>query len=153
MSKLLEQTIPVTLADELRDGCGVTRELLSDIVSEPCRSFPERNVKAARVARLIQAQAWVDAALALTDLELPQWQVRRLVHDDGEWHCALSRQREMPDWLDQPIETRHADMALAILSAFLEARRVGAVSTQACVPGALRCNAAVYEPLCCENFA
>ena len=153
MSKLLEQTIPVTLADELRDGCGVTREFLSDIISETCRRFPERNVKAARVARLRQAQAWIDAALALIDLELPQWQVRRLVHDEGEWHCALSRQREMPDWLDQSVETHHADMALAILSAFVEARRVGAVCEPDCMPGALRRNAAVYEPLCCENFA
>ena len=28
-----------------------------------------------------------------------QWQVRRIVYDAGEWHCALSRQRELPDWV------------------------------------------------------
>jgi len=41
--------------------------------------------------------------LALIDLELPPWQVRRIAYDEGEWHCALSRQRELPDWLDQSI--------------------------------------------------
>ena len=75
----------------------------------------ERNAKADRIEQLIQSQAWTDAALALIELELPQWQLRRLVYDDGEWYCALSRQREMPDWLDQSVESHHADLARAIL--------------------------------------
>ena len=127
MSTLLEQTFPTTLGDRLRDAYGVTAEFLSDIIKETCRRFPsaEGSAKAARVERLIQSQAWTDAALALIDLELPQWQVRRLAYDEGEWYCALSRQREVPDWLDESIETRHANLALAILSAFIEARRVG----------------------------
>ena len=68
--------------------------------------------------------AWTDAALALIELELPQWRVRRLAYDDGEWYCSLSRGRELPDWLDQPVEGRHADLALAILSAFVEGASV-----------------------------
>ena len=40
--------------------------------------------------------AWTEAALALIDLELPQWQVRRIAYDEGEWYCALSRAREFP---------------------------------------------------------
>jgi hypothetical protein len=155
MSILLEKTVPTTLTDQLRDACGVTAEFLSDIINETCRRFPSTNsnAKAARVERLITSQAWTDAALALIDLELPQWRVRRLVYDDGEWHCALSRQRELPDWLDQPIETRHADMALAILSAFVEARCVSASAQRTSVPGAPRRVDAIYEPLCSENFA
>ena len=128
MSLLLEQQAPVELGDRMRDACGVTAEFLSDIISEACRRFPstEGSAKAARVERLIQSQAWTDAALALINLELPQWQVRRLAYDEGEWHCALSRQRELPDWLDQSIETRHGDLALAILTAFVEAQRASA---------------------------
>ena len=80
--------------------------------------------KTARIERLIGSGAWTDAALALIDLELPQWQIRRIAYDEGEWHCALSRQRELPEWLDQSIETHHADLALAILSAFVDAQRV-----------------------------
>ena len=114
----------------------MTAEFLADIVNETCRRFPSQSQtgKTARVERLIRSGAWTDAALALIDLELPQWQVRRLVYDEGEWHCALSRQRELPDWLDEPIETRHADLALAILSAFVEAQRLTASSSRPSVP-------------------
>ena len=83
---------------------------------------------------MIQLRAWTDAALALIDLELPLWQVRRIAYDEGEWHCALSRERELPDWLDQSIEARHTDLALAILSAFVEAQRISAPSSQTSVP-------------------
>ena len=152
MSILLEQA---ALSDRLRDACGVTAEFLSDIISETCRRFPstEGSAKAARVERLIQSQAWTDAALALIDLELPQWQIRRLAYDDGEWYCALSRQRELPDWLDQSIETRHADLALAILSAFVEARRVSTSAPRTGVPTVPQAATAWYEPMYSDNFA
>ena len=154
MSILLEQTFPATLADRLRDACGVTAEFLSDIIQETCRRFPsEGSVKAARVERLIQSQAWTDAVLALIDLELPQWQVRRLAYDEGEWYCALSRQREVPDWLDESIEARHADLALAILSAFVEVQRVSAPSPRTSVPAVTRDASRAYEPVCSDNFA
>jgi hypothetical protein len=154
MSILLEQTFHTTLGDRLRDAYGVTAEFLSDIIKETCRRFPsEGSSKAARVERLIQSQAWTDAALALIDLELPQWQVRRLAYDDGEWYCALSRQREVPDWLDQSIETHHADLALAILSAFVEARRVSEPSSRTSVPDTPRRVDELYEPVCSDNFA
>src|SRR5438445_3489114 len=140
MSILSEQTFAAALDDRLRDAHGVTAELLSDIVSESCRRFPCNggNAKAARVERLIQSKAWTDAALALIDLELPQWQVRRLAYDEGEWYCALSRERELPNWLDQPIESRHADLALAILRAFVEAQRVSTPPSRTSVPSAPR---------------
>ena len=151
MSILLEQTIPTTLTDRLRNACGVTADFLSDVVNETCRRFPsERSAKAAGIERLIQSQAWTDAALALIDLELPQWQIRRLAYDGGEWHCTLSRHRELPDWLDQPIETRHADMALAILSAFVEAR---CASTPTYLTSAPPRVDALYQPICSDNFA
>ena len=155
MSILLEQTVPAALGDRLRDAYGVTAEFLSDIISETCRRFPstEGSAKAARVERLIQSQAWTDAALALIELELPQWQIRRLAYDEGEWYCALSRQRELPDWLDQSIETHHADPARAILCAFVVARRVPA---RACVTSAQRAPRGadtLYEPICADNFA
>ena len=154
MSILLEQTFPTTLADRIRDAYGVTAEFLSDIINETCRRFPsEGSAKAARVERLIQSQAWTDAALALIDLELPQWQVRRLVYDEGEWYCALSHQREVPDWLDEAIETHHADLALAILSAFVEARRVNAPPSRTSVPKVPQDVNPLYEPIYSDNFA
>jgi hypothetical protein len=69
------------------------------------------------------SRAWTDAALALINLALPQWKVRRVTYHGGAWYCALSRERELPDWLSQSVEARHVDLPLAILSAFAAARR------------------------------
>ena len=112
------------LSDRLRDADAVTAKLMSELIAATCRRYPSigQAGKTARIERLIGSQAWTDAALALIDLELPQWQVRRIAYDEGEWHCALSRARELPEWLDQSIETQHADLPLAILSAYLDAQ-------------------------------
>ena len=155
MSLLLEHSTPAELSDRLRDSHAMTAELMSDIIGTTCRRFPSASQtgKTARIERLIQSGAWTDAALALIDLELPQWQIRRVAYDQGEWYCALSRQRELPDWLDQSIEARHADLSLAILSAFIEAQRVSASSTRTSVPAVTRDANPLYEPVCSDNFA
>ena len=109
--------------------------------------------KTARIERLIGSEAWTDAALALIELELPHWQVRRIAYDEGEWYCALSRERELPDWLDQSIEAHHADLALAVLSAFVDAQRSTRRQAGPAFPTVPRDADALYEPLCCDNFA
>ncbi|MFB9266383.1 hypothetical protein ACFFWD_25045 [Bradyrhizobium erythrophlei] len=151
---LLSENPPAPLGDRLRDADTVTAEFMADIVSQSCRRFPSmgQRGKTAHIERLIQSGAWTDAALALIDLELPQWQVRRLVYDEGEWHCALSRERELPDWLDQSIETHHKDLALAILSAFVEAQQISAPETRTSVPGVRRVAGSLCEPVCVDNF-
>jgi hypothetical protein len=143
------------LNDRLRQVHAVTTGLMSEITGQACRRFPSagQHGKTARIEQLIQCEAWTEAALALIELELPQWQVRRIVYDEGEWHCALSRERELPEWLDQSIESRHADLALAILGAFLEAQSVSAPSRKPSVPTVPRETSAFYQPLCCDNFA
>src|SRR6267142_1253347 len=155
MSLLAESQNPADPGDRLRHTYIVTAELLSDFISQTCRRFPSvsRSRMTARVERLIQSGAWTDAALALIDLELPQWQIRRIAYDEGEWHCALSRQRELPEWLDQSIEAHHADLALAILSAFVEVQRVTAPSNRTSVPAVPRDASALHEPLLTDNFA
>jgi hypothetical protein len=155
MPLLSEHQDPAELVDRLRDAGTVTAALMYEIIGKACRRFPSQGQsgKTARVERLIQSGAWTDAALALIDLELPQWQVRRLAYDDGEWFCALSRQRELPDWLDQSIEARHPDLSLAILSAFVEAQRVSAPVPRTSVPTAPQPATAWYEPVYSDNFA
>lgn len=145
---------PAALHDRLREAHAVTAELLSDLIGETCRRFPSggQTEKTARIERLIGSEAWTDAALALIDLELPQWQVRRIAYDEGEWHCALSRQRELPEWLDQSIEARHSDLPLAILSAFVEVRRVSAPANRTSVPTVPRNADASCEPVLSDNF-
>ncbi len=155
MLALSEYLEPAELGHRLRDAHAVTAELLSEILDKTCRRFlpAGQTGKTARIERLIGSQAWTDAALALIDLELPQWQVRRVGYDGGEWHCALSRQRELPEWLDQSIEGRHEDLALAILDAFLAAKATGSLARRNSVPAVPRGADAFYEPVCCDNFS
>jgi hypothetical protein len=149
-----ERHISTELVGRLRDAHAVTAELLHEVIDEGCwRSLPVGQAKTLGwIERLMQSDAWTDAALALIELELPQWQVRRIVYDAGEWHCALSRQRELPDWLDQSIEASHADLSLAILIAFAEAQRVSPSPVRTSVPRAPLMADALYTPLCCDNF-
>jgi hypothetical protein len=150
-----EHQNPAELAERLRSADSVTAEIMSDVIGQACRRFPSlgQSEKSTRLERLLQSGAWTDAALALIDLELPLWQLRRIAYDDGEWYCALSRQRELPDWLDRSIEARHADLALAILSAFVDAQRVSAPSSRTSVPSVSRDANLLYEPMCSDNFS
>jgi hypothetical protein len=155
MSLRSERRDPGELSDRLRGAHAVTADLMTEIIGEACRRFPpiRRTEKTMRIERLIGSGAWMDAALALIDLELPQWQVRRIVYDEGEWYCALSRQRELPEWLDQSIEAHHADLPLAILSAFVDATRIGIPRSKTSVPIVPRDADLICMPLCCDNFA
>jgi hypothetical protein len=142
------------LNDLLQNANAVTAELISEVIRGACRRFPSmgQTVKTARIEQLIHSEAWTDAALALIDLELPLWQIRRIAYDEGEWYCALSRERELPDWLDRSIESHHADLALAILGAFVEAQRIAAPASRPSVPVVSRDLNPLYEPICCDNF-
>ena len=149
-----EHRDPGELDDRLRDAHAVTSELIAEVIGETCRRFPSvgQTEKTARIERLIQTAAWTDAALALIDLELPLWQVRRIAYGEGAWYCALSRERELPDWLDRSVESHHADLALAILGAFVDARRVALPGRRTSVPAVPRDANPLYEPVSCDNF-
>jgi hypothetical protein len=125
-----------------------------DVIDKACRRVHAlgQSERTSRLMRLIDAEAWADAALALLELELPMWQVRRITYDQGEWHCALSRQRELPDWLDAAVEAHHADLALALLSAHVEVRALAADATRPSVPSVRPLRDPLYEPLACDNF-
>ena len=155
MSAILEDHDPVELNDRLRNANAVTADLMSEVIGQACRRFPSlgQTERTERLQRMIATGAWIDAALALIDRELPLWQVRRLTYDEGEWHCALSRQRELPDWLDQSIEAHHADLALAILNAFVDAQGIATPSSRTSVPAVPREANPLYDRLCCDNFA
>jgi hypothetical protein len=154
MLHLTEHRDPGELIDRLRNAPEADATLMTEIVDTACRRFPSfgQSEKTARIEQLIRSGAWTDAALALIDLELPMWQVRRIAYDEGEWYCALSRERELPDWLDQSIEAQHTDLSLAILSAFVEAQRISAPSSRTSVPVVNRTADPLYEPVCIDNF-
>ena len=91
MPFLSEPLDPLELNDRLHNAHAITAELFSFVISTACRRFPSAGQaeKTEKIERLVASQAWTDAVLALIDLELPQWQVRRIAYDDGEWYCAL----------------------------------------------------------------
>jgi hypothetical protein len=101
MRLLAEQHDRISLSGRLHDAPFSTAVLLREVMGTTSRRSPRPGQAG------IQAKAWTEAALALNELELPQWQLPRIAYDGGEWHCALSRQRELPDWLDQSSEASH----------------------------------------------
>jgi hypothetical protein len=141
------------LTDQVRFAQAVTPALFCDVVAQACTRLPllRHGAQAGRIKHLIEAGAATEAALALIELELPAWKLRRLVFEDGEWICCLSRQRDLPIELDDTADGCHEILPLAILSAFLAARRTAAEVPQArSVP---RVGADAACGVCCDNFA
>jgi hypothetical protein len=155
MTAALRRYDPPSLGDRLRNAPAMTRPLMIEIIETACRRIPSlgQNGRTERLTRLIDAEAWADAALVLMELELPMWQVRRIAYDEGEWHCALSRERELPDWLDAAVEACHADLALALLSAFLDVRALPADVPRPSVPSVRPVPDPLCEPVVCDNFS
>jgi hypothetical protein len=138
------------LEEELRCANAVTSGLMSDVMAIACVRFGALGAATkVRVKWLIEAGAWTDATIALLELELPQWKLRRLVKEDGKWLCSLSKHVGIPLAYDEVAEAGHESLPLAILIALLQAKRSAGASGIATVPPVRRVptNAA-----CCDNF-
>jgi len=109
--------------------------------------------KSGRLDGLVRAEAWTDAALALVALEMPNWKFRRLEYEDGEWFCSLSTQPNMPVEIDDTADARHEVLPLAILSAFLDARRKNSEVRETRSTTTPRFRPAAVNVICCDNFA
>lgn len=92
----------------------------SDLVPD---DWPSR-----RFRDLMAADALVDAVIHLTMATKAKLCLRTLSHECGVWTCAL---RYAPGGTGRvTFKTRHADLASAILSAFLQCCRVHRPSTE-----------------------
>jgi hypothetical protein len=150
------------LQNQLRRAQGVTADLMSKVVAGACTrvSMPSCAGGAARINRLIESEAWTEAALALVELELPQWRLHRLVYEQGGWLCSLSKQWNLRVWLSDCAEARHQSLPLAILSALIEARQCSELESE---PPSMRAAGSVPQcgpesslplaTMCCDNFA
>ena len=135
---------------ELSDFSPATASMFAAIAGgsrayPPIGSVPRH----ARLARATEAGAWTDAALALLELELPRWHVRRLEQDGDEWYCTLSRYPRTPREFDDAIDGQGSSLPLAILDALLEGRR--RLLNQAYPPPAANSKPAPTEVVWCEN--
>ena len=142
-----------SLENELRCAGAADAELTFRVIDETCLRFNVQGGAAkAKVRRLIECGAWTDVTLALLELDLPQWKLRRLLYEDGEWHCALSRDLALPFGFDERVETSHESLPLAILLALVEARHAvtATVENVSTVP---QVRAQAGHVVCCDNFA
>jgi len=140
------------LSEAVRVAPKPTPDLVSQIIVGACSRIPLLGGKHTEIDQLIKLGAWVDAVLALIELELPGWKLQHVIREDGEWFCSLSRQPNLPAAIDSTADGTHEVMPLAILLAFLEARRrmVLAALPIAAVPGV---DLAPVARICCDNFA
>jgi hypothetical protein len=142
------------IIDRLDRADELSADLWAEIVSGACVRAASMTATPilARLKKCATDGAWVDAALALIDVELASWKVRRIVYDDGEWHCALSRERYLPEWLDCAVEATHCDLALALIRVALEAMREtpSRVGRRKAVTPVGRDDG--REFVCCDNF-
>jgi hypothetical protein len=146
---------PGELADQLEGETILTPALIRHVIADGCVRLPTlaRAGKTTKIDRLVEVGAWCDAAFALIEIELPAWSVRRLVCEDGEWLCSLTRQPNLPLALDDTADARHQILPLAILLAFLEAQQKvrGVRGTNA--PTVPQVQASSGCAICCDNFA
>jgi hypothetical protein len=142
------------LDEELRIAPKPALDLFAKIIAGVCIRIPvlSKSGKAGRIDRLIECGAWTDAALALIEFELPAWKVRRLVCENGEWFCSLSQQPNLPLEIDDTVDASHEVLPLAILSAFVEARRRTSTPRETALVDS-RSSSAPAGIVCCDNFA
>lgn len=132
-----------------------TSEIVAEVVATACprvQSLNQSGATASTLSRLIHCSAWTDLAIALLAVEHPGWKLRRAIYEDGAWFCSLSKHPEIPVDLDDTVDAHHGSLPLAILIAFVEARR----SDAALVPvlqAVREIRPTQGVPACCDNFA
>ena len=145
------------ILDELDSEAQATRELDPEffykIVNRACTRLPLLNKlgRAARVECFSKSGAWIDAVLALIELELPAWKICRLLYEDGEWTCSISRYPSLALVFGDVAEGAHESLPLAMLRAFLNARLSSLSLPEP--TGSVPETGKVWGPvLCCDNF-
>jgi hypothetical protein len=122
------------LDEALRLAPTLTAELFREVMGNAGARFLSlhQSGKAARIDRFIESHAWTDAAFVLIELAVPKWTVRRIIRADAaQWYCSLSQQPNLPIELDDAAEASHEVLPLAVLRAFVAARRRDTVAPQA----------------------
>jgi hypothetical protein len=88
----------------------------------------------------------------LIEIELPQWKLRRLTCDDGEWFCSLTRHPDLPVELDDAAEAHHPNLPMAIRRAMLEAWGRSSAERGKRTPRVPEVRPAGLPLVCCDNF-
>jgi hypothetical protein len=111
----------VQLKRRLDAASEVTPALMREVIEAACgKLMDDRSGSAGAIWRFVRTEAYVDAALALIKTTLPDWSVRRICRDDGQWWCAMNASQPVY-WDADEVDEAHPVMALAILKAFVAA--------------------------------
>ena len=103
-----------TLIEDVRKAPALNRDLFVKIIEEGGSRLWNLNGRSrAPLSRLVEQCAWIDASLALLDFDSPLWKLRRLLREDGEWFCSLSKCPSIPLEFDDTAEAHHEDAALS----------------------------------------
>jgi hypothetical protein len=139
------------LQEQLRHARTLTPYLVATVITCACPRFEAHPPMAKhRFKRLIEERAWVELAFALLEFELPRWKLRRVVYENDEWCCSLSRQPGIPFELDDMAEAAHEALSLAVMSALVEARRMSLERSKVSTVPQIR--SAQGRAICCDNF-
>ena len=154
-SRTHSRQLPVELRDALFAAPAASAELVSaalDVMAARC-ALPDRASRTQRVRALIAAHAWTDAALAIAAFDHGR-AVRRLVYEDGEWHCRIASPWAVPDWLDDSIDFSHSVLPLAILGALIDAPQLVPATARApaSVPRSQTVSAGSIPAVSCDNY-
>lgn len=147
----LDANKPISLGaldNALRNAQEPSLDLFCKIMNSACTRVQALGQALTHIVRLAEIGAWTEATFALIALELPFWTVRRLVYENGEWLCSLSRQPNLPMTFDDCAEASHEVLPLAMLCAFVEAcrrRHMAQDFISAAAPSA-------DHTICCENY-
>jgi hypothetical protein len=142
------------LAERVRLAPEATPELFSAITNICARlQVLKRAGKTYRLDRLVEAGAWTDAAFAFLEFELPAWKLRRLLYEDGEWYCSLSKQPNLPGAFDETADGNHEVLSLAILNAFMEALCRVNLPPEQVFPTVPQMRPTLGQATCCDNFS
>jgi hypothetical protein len=140
------------LDNALRNAQEPSLDLFFKIINSACIRVQALGQALTHIVRLAEIGAWTEAIFALIKAELPLWTVRRLVYENGEWLCSLSRQPNLPTTFDDCAEATHEVLPLAMLCAFVEACRRGHMAQDfvSAVPQVAAPSANYI--ICCENY-
>ena len=152
LSILNNETGPVALQDRVQRSTTMTPDVMANAIGH--RSFLLwDSAPKARIVRLIDSGAFTDAALALVELEAPDWNLRSLLYDDHEWHCSLSKRNVLTVDLDEIAEASHAVLPLAILDAIVAARSISMAAREVRSKSVPTVRPTRDYPVCCDNFS
>ena len=99
-----------------------TEALIADILQHACPRLQASLAPNDLVARLIEAEAWIELGLWLIGWELPDWSVHQLSCGDCTWNCSIGVRGLARNWINDIADFQHDSLPLAILGALVDAQ-------------------------------